>query len=203
MSQQMLTIDPLNVKEVNEDGEEENIMNEGDENEEFMEEIQKDFQNVVSNLKNLKMNITVLQNQMRTLDKNISRKLRYFNKKMKKMRRKGNRKPSGFAVPTKITEELSTFMGKDKDELVARTEVTKSIIKYIKDNQLEWEENKKFIDPDKTLKKLLRINENSERLTYFNLQRFVNIHFIKKPKMILVPENTIIKESNETSLSTE
>ena len=70
-------------------------------------------------------------------------------------------------------------MGKDSGTEIARTEVTQYLIQYIKDHNLQFEENKKVIVPDDTLKNLLGVSED-EQVTYFNLQRLMNKHFIKK-----------------------
>ena len=51
---------------------------------------------------------------------------------------------------------------------MARTKVTVEINNYIKNNNLQNKEQKQFIDPDKKLKQLLKI-ENS--FTYFELQK--------------------------------
>ncbi len=68
-------------------------------------------------------------------------------------------------------------MNKNEDELVARTDVTKYLIDYIKKENLQNKDNKKQIIPDVKLKKLLVIKDNDE-LTYFNIQKFMNKHFI-------------------------
>ena len=63
---------------------------------------------------------------------------------------------------------------------IARTEVTKFVIQYIKDKQLQYKENKKIIVPDDNLSKLLGVeNDNETVITYFNIQRYMNKHFIK------------------------
>ena len=54
-----------------------------------------------------------------------------------------------------------------------------NIIQYIKQKDLQWEENRKIIKPDKRLKKLLGVQDD-ETVTYFNLQKFMNKHFVKK-----------------------
>ena len=69
-------------------------------------------------------------------------------------------------------------MQKPKGSSAARTEVTQYIIKYIKDNDLQWNENRKIIKPNTPLKNLLNVKKNEE-VTYFNIQRFMNKHFIK------------------------
>ena len=91
---------------------------------------------------------------------------------------KGNRKPSGFAKPSKVTKELCDFMKRNEGTEIARTEVTKSLIEYIKENKLENKTNSKIIVPDDKLKFLLGI-EDGQELTYFNIQKYMTKHFIK------------------------
>ena len=62
---------------------------------------------------------------------------------------------------------------------MARTEVTQYIIQYIKDNKLQNPNDAKLIKPNKELKSLLNINEGDGDLSYFNIQRFMNKHFVK------------------------
>jgi chromatin remodeling complex protein RSC6 len=142
------------------------------------DEIGEKFSGVLNTLGSFRQQITMLQNQVRSLEKTVNRKMRNLVKEAKKNRNKGNRKPSGFAVPTKISADLCNFMGKKKGSSVARTEVTQYIISYIKSNDLQWAENRKIIKPDVPLKKLLGV-EDKEEVTYFNLQKFMNKHFVK------------------------
>ena len=75
-------------------------------------------------------------------------------------------------------------MNKPEGSEAARTEVTRYIIQYIRDNNLQNPVNKKEINPDSALKSLLendtddKTNEN-EVITYFNIQRHMNKHFEK------------------------
>ena len=84
-------------------------------------------------------------------------------------------------MPAKISEELCVFMNKNKGELVARTEVTRYIINYVKENNLQNKDNGQVILPDDKLKKLLDVKEG-DTLTYFNIQKFMNRHFHKIKK---------------------
>jgi len=142
------------------------------------DEVCEQFSGVLSTLSSFRSQITMLQNQVRALEKTVGKQMRTYARESKKNKNKGNRKPSGFAVPTKISDELCLFMQKPKGSTAARTEVTQYIIKYIKDNDLQWIENRKIIKPNDDLKILLNIKENDE-VTYFNIQRFMNKHFIK------------------------
>jgi chromatin remodeling complex protein RSC6 len=49
---------------------------------------------------------------------------------------------------------------------------------YVKEKNLK---NKHNITPDAALKKLLQVPE-TEQLTYFNLQKYLNRHYVKEVK---------------------
>jgi|TARA_B110000037_G_scaffold220572_1_gene288838 chromatin remodeling complex protein RSC6 len=141
-------------------------------------EVCEQFGGILSTLSSFRSQITMLQNQVRGLEKTVGKQMRAFQREAKKNKNKGNRKPSGFAVPTPISKELCDFMGKEYGSKAARTEVTQYIIQYIKDNKLQWNENRKIIKPNTPLKNLLATKKNDE-VTYFNIQRYMNRHFIK------------------------
>ena len=138
----------------------------------------KQFEGIIQTLSTFRQSITALQTQIRGLEKSVRKEMKSLQKEAAKNRNKGNRRPSGFAKPSKVSAELCTFMKKDAGTEIARTEVTQYLIQYIKDNGLQFEGNKKIIVPDATLKKLLSVKEGEE-VTYFNLQRLMNKHFVK------------------------
>ena len=70
-------------------------------------------------------------------------------------------------------------MNKEEGTELARTEVTKAIIGYIQEHKLQNNENRRVIMPDETLKTLLGVKD-AEELNYFNLQKYMNKHFISK-----------------------
>ena len=78
-------------------------------------------------------------------------------------------------------------MNREEGSEIARTDVTKALIQYIESNKLQNSENKKIIFPDDTLKVLLGLDETKDvTLTYFNLQKYMNKHFVKKTKSEVV-----------------
>ena len=83
---------------------------------------------------------------------------------------------SGFAKPTQISEELAKFLNIDKDELIARTQVTKLINNYVKENNLQNLENKREIIMNDALKKLVDIPDDVT-LSFFNLQKYIKHHY--------------------------
>jgi chromatin remodeling complex protein RSC6 len=127
--------------------------------------------------------ISSLKTEYRTLEKKWTRELKAAQKQSSKRKRKaGNRAPSGFVKPTRISDELATFLGKDKGAEMARTAVTRDINNYIRTNKLQDEKNGRKINPDAKLAALLKLKKTDE-LTYFNLQKYMSHHFSKTVKV--------------------
>ena len=120
-----------------------------------------------------------MKSDYKTLEKVFSRELKNAQKNSKKRRTTGNRQPSGFVKPTRISDELANFLGKAVGSEMARTEVSKEINAYIREKGLQDKENGRKIHPDASLSKLLALGSGDE-LTYFNLQRFMKHHFVKE-----------------------
>jgi upstream activation factor subunit UAF30 len=126
--------------------------------------------------------ISSLKTEYRTLEKQWNRELKVAQKQQSKRKRKaGNRAPSGFVKPTRISDELAKFLDKPAGSEMARTEVTRDINKYIRTNNLQDKENGRKINPDSKLATLLKLKKTDE-LTYFNLQRYMSPHFAKAVK---------------------
>merc|ERR1711990_66628 len=138
----------------------------------------------IAKLQQLSGLINSLKSEYRLLEKKWTRELKTIQKmNSKKKRKMGNRAPSGFVKPTKISLELSTFLGKPSGCEMARTEVTREINKYIRSNNLQDKTNGRKIIPDAKLTALLNLKKTDE-LTYFNLQRYMSPHFEKSaPKV--------------------
>jgi chromatin remodeling complex protein RSC6 len=120
-----------------------------------------------------------MKGDYKTLEKVFSRELKSAQKNSKKRKSSGNRAPSGFVKPTRISDELAKFLGKTVGTEMARTEVSKEINAYIREKGLQDKENGRKIHPDASLSKLLALTAADE-LTYFNLQRYMKHHFIKE-----------------------
>jgi chromatin remodeling complex protein RSC6 len=144
-----------------------------------IEAICEQFEGIIGSLSNFKIQMNALQQQLKTLEKSVKKQMTGLQKEItkNKNKNKGNRKPSGFAKPSKVTSELCEFMNKKEGTEIARTEVTKALCSYIKEHNLENKSNSKIIYPDIKLKMLLGIEEGQE-LTYFTIQKFMNKHFI-------------------------
>merc|ERR1712054_73725 len=100
--------------------------------------------------------LNLLKTDLRNLERKTIKQLKVVQKLNNKKRKKGTRAPSGFVKPSLISDELATFLGRDKGSEMARTDVTREINKYIRAHQLQDKENGRKINPDKLLCELLK-----------------------------------------------
>ena len=144
-----------------------------------------DLKSVLTTLTTLRETVSTMITEVKRLDKRVHREIKDARKRKRRVRAEGEeapkRGPSIFEIPTKVTEELCIFLGKPKGTLISRSNVTKEVNNYVKAHDLK---NKHDIKPDAALKKLLQVPD-TEQLTYFNLQRYLNRHYIKEPKVVV------------------
>ncbi len=135
----------------------------------------------VSHLKQVADIVSALRTEFKALEKSVTRDIKNAQKSSRKKKASGNRQPSGFTIPTLISDELARFLGKETGTKMARTEVSKALNVYIKANSLQAELNRRNINADAKLTALLNLKKGDE-LSYFNLQRYLKHHFIKTEK---------------------
>jgi chromatin remodeling complex protein RSC6 len=139
-----------------------------------------EFTHLLGQLRSLQTTLKELTTYTSNLEKRVAKDQRVVQKRVNgKKRRASTGTPSGFSKPGKISDELRSFLGLKADELVARTEVTKRINAYCKENGLQDQKDKRILKADKTLQKLLRLKPSDE-LTFFNLQKYMKVHFPNK-----------------------
>ena len=134
----------------------------------------------MSKLQTLASLVATLKSDFRVIEKQVSRELKHVARLNEKRKRKsGNRSPSGFTKPTRISDTLAVFLNRSPGTELARTEVTREINQYIRTNDLQDKQNGRRINADAKLSALLGLAATDE-LTYFNLQRYMSHHFVKK-----------------------
>lgn len=143
------------------------------------------FSNLNKSFQALNSQMSQLKSDFRQVEKQVTREMRVLDKmNARRNKNKGNRAPSGFVKPTKISNDLAVFLGKEAGTMMARTDVTKQITAYVRANGLQDKTNGRLILADEKLKKLLNYDEKTitdpkQQLSYFNLQRFLSCHFEK------------------------
>ncbi len=146
--------------------------------------LDEDMKAILTRLSGLREAASSMITEVKKLEKRVHRELKDARKRRRRVKAEGEegtkRGPSIFEIPTKVTDELCVFLGKPKGTLISRSNVTREINNYVKEKGLK---NKHDIKPDAALKKLLRLSD-ADHLTYFNLQRYLNAHYIKEAKPV-------------------
>jgi chromatin remodeling complex protein RSC6 len=144
-----------------------------------------EFTFLLGQLKTLQTTLKELTVYTAKLEKRVARDQRAVQKRVngKRRRTNPNASPSGFSKPGPVSDELRSFLKLGKNDEIARTEVTKRINAYCKEHGLQGDGkgggDKRVLKPDKTLTKLLRLKKGDE-LTFFNLQKYMKVHFPNK-----------------------
>ena len=146
-----------------------------------VENYAEEFTHLVEQLKVLQNSLKELTVYTSKLEKRVAKDQKVLQKRVNGKRKRTNTSssPSGFSKPGPVSDELRTFLKLSDGELIARTEVTKRINAYCKEHGLQGKDDKRVLKPDKTLKTLLRLEKNDE-LTFFNLQKYMKVHFPNK-----------------------
>ena len=97
----------------------------------------------------------------------------------------------GFNIQRSITPELCRFMNLEAGNKTTLNDATKYIINYITNHKLQNQTARKYINLDPSLCKLFNLSDKEEdkeqpqgeknRLTYFNLHKYIHRHFIDQP----------------------
>ena len=140
--------------------------------------------------------LKLVSTELRKLQRDHEVAMKEANKKSKtkrKMNRDGvPRKASGFASPVVVSDEMYEFLapyGVEKGTPIARTDVTRHITVYIRENNLQNPAYRREIIPNVVLKNLLGPAEelkdaadpNSKKVyTYLRLQKYLSKHFPSK-----------------------
>ena len=107
--------------------------------------------------------------EMRAL-KNIA--TRAFKTKRKRKVNPDSKIKSGFLKKCSVSDSVIKFTGWDKNNKYSRNDVTKFICAYIKEHKLQDNTDRRKINPDKKLSKLLGYNaKKDEKLTYCGIQK--------------------------------
>tara|TARA_E500000178_G_C17002247_1_gene746291 strand:- start:1306 stop:1959 length:654 start_codon:yes stop_codon:yes gene_type:complete len=157
-----------------------------------------------------------LTSEMKSLTKDVNKmRITAGRKKVKRVVDPDVPKKLGaLEKPVEITEELCNFLELENNKLYSRQSITQAINKYVKDNDLQNPDNRRFIllesDAGLKLKKLLR--DPDQPLTFFNIQRYLKVHYpksddskpeVEKPEVEksvklsvdVVPDDAVVEET--------
>ena len=166
------------------------------------------FNNLNQIINIFKTQLNDIQNQVKAIEKNVKKEMKNSQQQSQaKEVKKSTSIPIGFAKPTKVSAELCIFMNRPVGSEISRVDATQYLLKYIREHGLQEMTERKKIKLDETLSKLLgrggkppttteECGEEGEAgiemaepsgfivvgernpLTYYNLQTYLNHHFI-------------------------
>ena len=143
--------------------------------------VQDDVKTMLTHANTLRETAAALVAELKRVDKRVARLQKEADKRRRRVKKpvEGEevkpRKPSIFELPTPLSNELCSFLGRPSGSKESRSNITKAITTYVKEKNLK---EKHTIKPDAKLKALLGVAE-ADVLTYFNLQRYLNRHYLK------------------------
>lgn len=152
----------------------------GTERSDISAELNEDIADLMKNIQARASLDAAVKVSIKAIEKKVAKLQKMMDKSTKK-RKTSQNKMSGFEKPTPISDELAKFVGEPVGSLLARTAVSKKIHEYVKNNNLQNPANRRIINPDAKLKKLLNTTGKDE-LSYFNLQKYLKVHFKKEVK---------------------
>jgi len=141
------------------------------------EQVEQRFKDLIdgrlTTISNAKNEIVQLKNTQRLVLKNL--------------KKKKNVSKSGFDIPLRVSEVMYRFLERYQvqgGEMLTRNQVKNFIFRYIKEHDLQTQENRKFFKPDQTLTRLFSPDyEKNSAITIMKAQAYYNHHFIKTPKV--------------------
>ena len=147
--------------------------------------VQDDVKAMLTQATTVRETVGALVAELKRLEKRVARLQKDADKRKRRVKKpvEGEeakpRKPSIFELPTPLSNELCSFLGRPSGSKESRSNVTKAITTYVKEKNLK---DKHTIKPDSKLKALLGVAD-ADVLTYFNLQRYLNRHYLKTEKV--------------------
>jgi len=140
----------------------------------------------------LSTELAALRSELKNLAK-LVRKVRAHQEDPTGEKAKNRTRNNGFNRKMEVTDKLKAFLELADDEFVSRSDVTRRINKYIKDNGLKHPDNGRIIIMDEKLAGLLS-PPDGEQVTFLNMQKFISPHYLKPADV--VPETpTAVEEA--------
>jgi len=131
----------------------------------------------MASLESVTSELTALRNEVKALTK-LVRKIRSHQEDPDGEKANERSKKNGFNRDVEVDGELRAFLGLDEGQLISRSEVTKRVNIYVKENNLKHPDNGRVIILDDKLKALLSPPEDVQ-VTFLNLQKYLSPHYVK------------------------
>lgn len=141
--------------------------------------------------------LELLAKELKALRKDV-RKIRQHFEDPTGEKQAARSQNNGFNKPLNVTDKLRAFLSLAADEKISRSQVTGRINTYVTEKGLKAGQN---ITLDATLQDLLQPPEGTQ-ITFLNIQKYINPHYIKEPAAEKKPREKKVKADEKTESST-
>ena len=114
-----------------------------------------------------------LTNHIKSHTMEKSKKSKKNKKDIADSSKKSNR-PSAFTKPLSLSQELTSFLGVDKNTKMSRPQVVKEVWNYLKSHNLQDENNKQWFTPDERMSTIF----GKDKIRAFGMTKYLKDHFI-------------------------
>jgi upstream activation factor subunit UAF30 len=132
--------------------------------------------------------LELLAKELKALRKDV-RKIRQHFEDPTGEKQAARSQNNGFNKPLNVTDKLRAFLSLAADEKISRSQVTGRINTYVTEKGLKAGQN---ITLDATLQDLLQPPEGTQ-ITFLNIQKYINPHYIKDPTTEKKPREKKVK----------
>jgi upstream activation factor subunit UAF30 len=132
---------------------------------------------MAATLETLSVALEALAKEQRALRKDV-RKIRQHIEDPTGEKQASRAQNNGFNKPLGVSEKLRAFLNLAVDEKISRSQVTRKVNEYVEAKGLKSGQN---ISLDESLKDLLQVPEGIQ-VTFLNIQKYINPHYVKEPK---------------------
>ena len=112
---------------------------------------------------------------MSKITRGLQDELKSLHKMVKQCDKSSKTKPKRPQTKMSISKDLEKFLSLDKGTLLTKAEVMKSVSKYIKEKNLQIQEDKRKFLPNKELSKIFGIKK-PQNMTFVEINKHVSPH---------------------------
>ena len=145
--------------------------------------------------------LTALRSEMKSLAK-IVRKIRSTQEDPTGEKAAERSKNNGFNRLNEVDSTLREFLGLAEGEMISRSDATRRVNQYVKDNNLKHPDNARVIILDDKLKALLNPPEDVQ-VTVLTIQKYLSPHFVKAEAPAKAPKAPKDPKTTEASAAPE
>ena len=145
--------------------------------------------------------ITALRSEMKSLAK-ITRKVRATQEDPTGEKAAERSKNNGFNRLNEVDSALREFLSLAEGEMISRSDATRRVNQYVKENGLKHPDNARVVIMDDKLRGLLNPPEDVQ-VTVLTIQKYLSPHFIKKDAPVVAKAEVKVEAEVEAAAPVE